>query len=279
MTIEEGRRVVLARVEYKGLDEEVKDDFIKNTEYQNIEYQRSRFEEIKNILQEEHQNIGYYDVSVDYELQPLISGEYVLTFIIDKEEIITVRNILYFGNVYTNDEAIKKELTFEAGDILEQKSIDVSRSNLYDLDLFQTLSINVDGQDAQRDIIVQMAEQRRKYASLGGGISTDAGLRLTGRTGHRNLLAKHITYMPSDRLVWLGMETLGTSIKIAQYGVPSFDIQHHTSPFPILPIWKPCCENGFKRLDIEVSSSSAALGLQLYLLTFFSFCGNIVLNK
>ena len=111
----------------------------------------------------------------------MISGEYVLTFIIDKEEIITVRNILYFGNVYTNDEAIqKRELTFEAGDILEQKSIDVSRSNLYDLDLFQTLSINVDGQDAQRDIIVQMAEQRRKYASLGGGISTDAGLRLTG---------------------------------------------------------------------------------------------------
>ena len=190
MTIEEGRRVVLARVEYKGLDEGVKDDFIKNTEYQNIEYQRSRFEEIKNILQEEHQNIGYYDVSVDYELQPLISGEYVLTFIIDKEEIITVRNILYFGNVYTNDEAIQKELTFEAGDILEQKSIDVSRSNLYDLDLFQTLSINVDGQDAQRDIIVQMAEQRRKYASLGGGISTDAGLRLTGRTGHRNLFGK-----------------------------------------------------------------------------------------
>ena len=120
----------------------------------------------------------------------MISGEYVLTFIVDKEEIITVRNILYFGNVYTTDEAIQKELTFDAGDLLQQKSIDVSRSNLYDLDLFQTLSINVDGQDAQRDIIVQMAEQRRKYASLGGGISTDAGFRLTGRTGHRNLFGK-----------------------------------------------------------------------------------------
>jgi outer membrane protein insertion porin family len=264
INIDEGQRVQLARVEYKGLDKDINEDFKNNEQYQNVEYQRSIFEDIKNTLLIEHQQLGYYDISVNYELQPLISGEYVLRFLVEKEDIITVRNILYFGNVYTNDDAIQKELTFEPGDLLEQQEIDLSRSNLYDLDLFQTLYIDVDGQDAQRDIIVQMSEQRRKYASLGGGFSTDAGLRLTARTGHRNLLGKAHNIHAIGQI---GLAWDGDSWDLNQNDPIWRSVIRYTAPHIPFSNSKFYLETLLReRIQApryRISSSSAALGLQI----------------
>ena len=272
MTIDEGKRVQIAGIDYRGLDQAVQKEIQSDPKYQNIEFQRSHFEEIKTALLQKHQKLGYYDVTVHYELQPLISGEYVIYFIVDKKDVITVRNILYFGNIYTNDDAIQKELTFDLGDILQQEQIDLSRSNLYDLDLFQTLSIDVEGQDAQRDIIVRISEQRRKYASVGGGLSTDAGLRLTARSGHRNLLGKAHNIHGIGQI---GLAWDGDSWELNQNDPIWRAVIRYTAPHIPFSNSKFYLETLLReRIQApryRISSSSAALGLQIVPTNFLQF--------
>jgi outer membrane protein assembly factor BamA len=107
---------------------------------------------------------------------------------IEPGEQIRMRSLVIQGLHRTRTRVVERELELALGEPITSTALIETRSQLYELDLFRLVQIDLVGEGYRsRDVFVQLDERQNILLEAGGGMSTDLGTRARGRALHRNL--------------------------------------------------------------------------------------------
>ncbi len=121
--------------------------------------------------------------------------------------VVYLRAVLIRGYSRTERFVIEREIRLKPGDPITPDAIAEIRRRLYDLAVFDRVSVEAVGdEDRVKDILIDVSERKNLYAEAGGGLATDQGVRVFARAGHRNLfgLAHTLTLYGQAGIGWLG---------------------------------------------------------------------------
>ncbi|MEC8194086.1 MAG: POTRA domain-containing protein [Myxococcota bacterium] len=176
-----------------------------------------------------YEDRGFIDVDVSVStVRNRVAGTATVDVRINPGEAIALRSVVIRGNRRTRRNVIEREVMVEPGAPISPDAIGVTRSNLYNLDLFRLVSPELVGDEpGLRDLVVSVTERPNVLLEAGGGISTDQGIRTTGRATHRNIAGRghRLTALGSVGYGWDGEEwALDTATPVwrsaARYEIP-----------------------------------------------------------
>lgn len=123
---------------------------------------------------------------------------------------VLLRSVVIRGAARTRPSTIRREVALPLGEPISTADLDSVRRRLYDLGVFRTVTTELLGDGALRDLVISVEEQRRWAFELGGGVSTDQGFRSFGRATRRNLWgsAHRISFYGLLGIDWLS-DSLG----------------------------------------------------------------------
>ncbi|MSP54854.1 MAG: outer membrane protein assembly factor [Myxococcales bacterium] len=130
-----------------------------------------------------------------------------LTIAITPGAVVYLRAVLIRGYSRTERYVIEREISLRSGDPITPDALSDIRRRLYELGVFDRVSVEAVGdEDRVKDILITLDERKNLYAEVGGGIATDQGVRVFARTGHRNLfgIAHTLTLYGQGGIGWLG---------------------------------------------------------------------------
>lgn len=122
---------------------------------------------------------------------------------------IRLRSIVIRGNQRTRRRVIARELALVVGEPVTPRRVAETRRALYDLELFRLVRPELVGHGARsRDLLLDVEERKNILLETGGGVSTDEGVRITGRTSHRNIagLGHNLSLLGQVGYAWVGNE-------------------------------------------------------------------------
>lgn len=125
-------------------------------------------------------NHGFPDVRMDIVVQPA-PGEPTRMRVTDRiteGRQIFVDRVLVGGLLHTRPYVVERELQTHSGDPLSQNAMLESQRRLYDLGIFNQVDVaveNPDGQEAQKNVMVQVDEARRYTFIYGFGFEVQTG--------------------------------------------------------------------------------------------------------
>jgi len=159
---------------------------------------------------------GYLDVETELQtVRNRVQDTAVVDIGIKEGEQVHLRSIVIRGNRRTQRKVIEREIMLGIGEPIAAESIAETRNNLYNLDLFRLVSPELIGEEVgSQDLILRLEERANILMEAGGGVSTDEGVRTTGRVTHRNLggLGHRLTTLGTIGYGWFGDEwTLDTA--------------------------------------------------------------------
>jgi outer membrane protein insertion porin family len=139
-----------------------------------------------------YRDAGYLEAVTELQTQVVVSNagrsEATGQLRITPGPQVRVRSIVVQGNRRTRRRVIERALPLAVGDPVSPAVIAQTRQELYDLDLFRSVVVEVDGDEARsRDLVVRLDERPNLLFEVGGGVSTDEGFAVRGRAAHRNL--------------------------------------------------------------------------------------------
>ncbi len=143
-------------------------------------FSRKKVEQSSDAISAVLSNIGYAFA----EVQPIPTidrekREVGLNFFVNPGKRVYVRNIVYKGNVHTEDEVIRREMRQLEGAWYSQAAIDRSKIRLQRLGYFRTVTIDtpkVPGTEDQVDVVVTLEEENSGSFTFGLGYSQVQGL-------------------------------------------------------------------------------------------------------
>ena len=170
------------------------------------EFSRARARNGVQKLTQFYANEGYFDARVTYsivELQQLgqlnAAGEEEVKIVYNIEnegKKVFINQILINGNDLTKREAILRAITLREGEVLKAVDIAQSEQYLYATDAFVRVEIKAEeagetrAGDRQRNIIINVEEQKPRILNYGGGFSTDGGPFGSFDIRHVNIFGK-----------------------------------------------------------------------------------------
>lgn len=203
--VREGVPTKIAGIEIEGntsfTEAELRDEL---PELAGRNFSRARARNGARRLSQFYADRGYYDAKVSYSVieQPddpdAASDEVKISYKVENEgQKVFVNRILINGNERTDREAILKAIDLKPDKVLRQSDIFSSEQSLYSTDAFNLVEIKAepagetpDGQNRQSDIIINLAEQKPRLITYGGGYSTDVGLSGFFDIRHFNLFGR-----------------------------------------------------------------------------------------
>ncbi len=120
---------------------------------------------------------------------------------------VRLRSVVVRGNTRTARRVIEREVALTVGEPITPEGVADTRSRLYALDLFRTVSPELVGEDDRaRDLLLVLEEKPTLLFEAGGGVSTDQGVQLNARAAHRNLggLGHTVNLIGQAGLGWEG---------------------------------------------------------------------------
>jgi len=189
VTVEEGPLTIMESVTIETDAEEVPLDFLDDAiaELAEAPYSPHQVEFLARRIVEKHRSSGYLEADVKvkvYEIEPL---RVRCTIEVDADEKILLRSMVTRGLRRTRPDFVKREVDIALGDPITSTELSEARENLYNLGIFRTVDLQLLGDDALRDLVVSVDERGRYSWEVGGGVSTDQGLRGFFRATRRNL--------------------------------------------------------------------------------------------
>ena len=138
-------------------------------------------------------NRGFPDVTMTYAAKPM-PGEangMSVTYTLREGERVYVNQLLMSGLYYTRPYIVNRQVTLHPGDPLSQADLFSTQSRLYDLGIFNAVDVAVEnpqGEEAYKDVLLNLAEARRYTFDYGLGFEVQTGSAPTsgspqGRTG------------------------------------------------------------------------------------------------
>ncbi len=165
--------------------------------------------EDQQLLNEQFSNIGYayahstYSINVD-----TITSEAVVEWNINRGKLAHFGETFVTGHDKVPEKKIRKQLTYEAGDVWSKKDIDLTQKRIYNLGMFRVSSLRTIIGEERRDTLpiqINIKEAPRWTTRFGVGYGRDDKFRIFGelqklgfisKTGRVNLYAKHSALEP-----------------------------------------------------------------------------------
>jgi outer membrane protein insertion porin family len=156
---------------------------------------RAALERLRLDIADRYRESGYLNVDVQLDISlSRIDGESGALNVadaiirIEPGSQVFLRSLIIQGNQRTRREVIEREVRIEVGDPITPAALAATRSGLYELGLFRVVSPQLVGDDDRaRDLLLYLEERPNILLEGGGGVSTDQGIRATGRAVHRNI--------------------------------------------------------------------------------------------
>lgn len=159
-------------------------------------------------LVEAHQELGF--LHADSETFTTLSGDgtaAVARVEVVPGPLVLIRSVLIRGHARTRRSTVEREVLVSPGDAVAPAQLAAIRRSLYELGVFQRVSVDATGdEDRVKDVIVTLEEKKNLAFEVGGGVATDNGAAVFARAGHRNLwgLAHRLTLYGRAGVGWVG---------------------------------------------------------------------------
>ncbi|MCB9743309.1 MAG: BamA/TamA family outer membrane protein [Alphaproteobacteria bacterium] len=136
-----------------------------------------------------HRELGYSAADARTRTVVTEDGLYADTRVeIQTGDQLFLRNVIIRGTRDTRRRIIEREVEIETGEVILPEDLSALRSELYELDTFSVVSLQLQGEgDRLRDLVIEVREQPSWSFEIGGGVATDQGVRAVGRATRRNL--------------------------------------------------------------------------------------------
>lgn len=155
-------------------------------------------EQLSRRVLEAHRAQGYLEAESRITHQPALDGSRSSVITVEPGPRILLRSIVTRGRRLTRREVIVRTVDLRAGQPIRasatpdatrptQRNLEQVRADLYELGIFRTVTMDLIGDEAARDLVVTVNERPRYAFELGGGASTDQGVRTFLRMTRRNL--------------------------------------------------------------------------------------------
>jgi len=201
--VEEGPLTRISEVEIVGNDAFSKDELKKQLpQMEGRDYSPALIRSGLRKLSGFYAENGYFDSQISYRIVELPSSnnseqkvKVVYTIEYEGKQSVVDR-ILINGNDITKKSAILKAITLKTGDLLKVSDIQQSEQNLYSTDAFRKVEIKTAEAGAisdrleNKDITINLEEQKTRDLQYGGGYSTDTGAFVLASLNYNNLFGR-----------------------------------------------------------------------------------------
>jgi outer membrane protein assembly factor BamA len=197
----EGEKVIITFVITEGIPTKIAEtEIVGSKEFSSVTLQnelpylvgknfsRARMRNGVEKLRRWYAEKGYFDAVINASIVELGKDEtgnedrVKIIYNVEKEgKKVIINRVLLNGNNRTKPEAIFRALALKPNEVLRQNDISQSEQALYSTDAFKRVEIKAepagetaDG-DSQRDIVVNLEEEKPRIIDYGGGYSTDLG--------------------------------------------------------------------------------------------------------
>jgi outer membrane protein insertion porin family/translocation and assembly module TamA len=185
ITIVEGEPVVVEAIEFAGFDAIPPDHLDRLREGLPLAPGRPRDRQLAQTIKEsaidELKDHGYPYAEVEVaEREGAAPRARVLTYTATPGSIAYFGPIEIVGNASVDDEVIRRQLTYEPGDLFRLSHIQQSQRRLYSLELFEFATIQPierEQRTAEVPTRVTVAEGKHQRVEIGGGYGTEEKLR------------------------------------------------------------------------------------------------------
>lgn len=136
---------------------------------------------------------GYAFVSIEPILEKDRAGKIVnVTYEVREASHVYVEKIVFFGNDYTHDNVLRREIPLQEGDAYDSQKLKRAETNLRDLNYFKSVSFETEPGSAadQVKVVVRVEEQPTGELMFSGGFSTIDGPLAGVRIVQRNFRGK-----------------------------------------------------------------------------------------
>ena len=152
-------------------------------------YRPKEVEALTRELVNLHQESGYLSADGRTDVRLSSDGsEAQVQIVVTPGDEVRLRSVIVQGNQRTRREVIERRIALDVGDPITPSALQDTRSQLYELDVFRTVSTDLVGDDERsRDLLLGLEERRNILVQVGGGVATDEGISARARTTHRNV--------------------------------------------------------------------------------------------
>ncbi len=203
-----GPVTTLAHLEIEGLASDVEIPWLEQAYDERIgaPFSPQRAEALARRLVDAHRAEGYVeaDATVTHsEVGPHARQTFI---VVEPGPQVRLRSVVTRNRRLTRRAVVARTVDLELGELVRlvtrpgdpnrrdaPRTLEEVRADLYDLGVFRTVSLELVGDGEARDLVVNVNERPRTSVELGGGASTDQGVRAFLRFNQRNLfgLAHH----------------------------------------------------------------------------------------
>ena len=92
------------------------------------------------------------------------------------------------GNEISNDFVVLREFPLKANDVYNSKLVKQGIDDIYNTQLFEKVSINIDFKDDKYTLIIKVAEKKNIVLRLGGNVGTERGAQIFAEWANENFL-------------------------------------------------------------------------------------------
>ncbi|MFH1263763.1 MAG: POTRA domain-containing protein [Pseudomonadota bacterium] len=142
-------------------------------------------------VEERYRRLGYKFVKVRLpapEDVPAGRNDYEIP--VEEGPRVMIGDIRVRGNLHTQEYVVRRELTFEKGEVYDPEKLKESRRHLLRLGFFESVTLDelpFDPETGTEGVIVSVTERRKRSVALRPGFSTDEGYRGAVEFGYVNI--------------------------------------------------------------------------------------------
>jgi len=178
--IDEGPRTRVGEVEILGNHEVAINDLPERNTQSGQPYSEQNLADDRERILNYYFNNGFPNASLEITTKPSASQPDVedVTFTIQEGERFTVNRVMVAGTESTRDYVVDREIQVREGEPLSQQDLLNTQTRLYNLGIFSQVDTavqNPEGQDPQKNVLVQLQEAKRYTFTYGAGLEFQTG--------------------------------------------------------------------------------------------------------
>jgi outer membrane protein assembly factor BamA len=150
-------------------------------------YSPSALDHLARRIVAAHRDSGYLEADARVVSVRNADGTVSSTITVHAGPQVLLRSFVLAGVRATQPEFLRRQIQPTLGEPLTLEELEGMRRSLYDLGVFRTVQTELLGDGSARDLVVTVEERSRWAFELGGGLSTDQGVRGYGRITRNNV--------------------------------------------------------------------------------------------
>ncbi len=184
-----------------------------------------RVEEARRAIQTYYRDKGFLYARVDETLAPFRRGATTSTagpsdlrracqeavrecllelgFAVREGPEVRTRRVIIRGGDGVRRALVEGELTVEEGEVLSESALGETQRNLLRLGVFRRVTVRPVDEEAEapeKDVLVDLIESKHSSFELGGGVSTEEGVRAFATYGHGNVLGSALRFTANAKV-------------------------------------------------------------------------------